>query len=53
MAMHCPNIPDHLARPLLEECSEALADMDREADYWRREWRVASELTAAETDDGK
>lgn len=55
MALHCPATMDSLARSLemLSECSEALAYMSREADYWRREWREATALTAAETDDGK
>ena len=53
MALHCPQLPDNVTRPLLMECSEALACMDQEADYRRREWREAAELTAAEMDDGK
>jgi hypothetical protein len=53
MALHCPELSDDVTRPLLTECSEALAYLEREADYWRREWREAVELTAAEVDDGK
>lgn len=53
MALHAPTLADSLSRPLLMECSEALACMDREADYWRHEWREAAALTVAEIDDGK
>lgn len=53
MALHAPVMADSLSRPLLAECSEALAYLEREADYWRREWVEATALTAAEIDDGK
>ena len=53
MALHCPQLPDSVTRPLLIECSEALAGADREADYWRREWREANALRANEVDDGR
>jgi hypothetical protein len=53
MTLHVPLISDSLARPLLGEASEALACLDREADYWRREYVAAMALAAAEIDDGK
>jgi hypothetical protein len=53
MALHAPVMADSLSRPLLMECSEALAYMDREADYWRREWRAAEVLYWEENSDGK
>lgn len=53
MALHAPILVDSLSRPLLAQCSEALACLEREADYWRREWHEATRLTAAEIDDGK
>lgn len=53
MALHAPVMADSLSRPLLAECSEALAYLEREADYWRHEWREATALTQAEIDDGK
>ena len=53
MALHCPVIVDSLARELLAECSEALAYLEREADYWRQEWRANEALYWQETNDGK
>ena len=53
MALHCPALPDQVTRPLLAECSEALAGLDREADYWRRECVAALQLLEAEVDDGR
>jgi hypothetical protein len=53
MALHAPVMADSLSRPILAECSEALAYLEREADYWRHEWREAAALTLAEIDDGK
>ena len=53
MALHAPVLADSLSRPLLAECSEALAYQEREADYWRREWRAADAMREAEMDDGK
>ena len=53
MALHIPQILDDMARTLLTEASEALAYLDREADYWRREYIAAIALRDAEIDDGK
>jgi len=53
MALHAPVIADSLSRPILAECSEALAYLEREADYWRQEWVDAQALLEAEIDDGK
>ena len=55
MVLHCPATMDSLARSLemLAECSEALDGLDREADYWRREYVASMELNDAEIDDGK
>jgi hypothetical protein len=52
MALHAPVMADSLSRPLLAECSEALAYQEREAMYWRRECVAALQLREAEMDDG-
>lgn len=53
MALHVPILVDSQTRPLLTEASEALAYLDREASYWRREYVAAIALRDAEIDDGK
>lgn len=60
MALHVPVMADSLSRPLLREASQALANLEREADYWLRnaeQWHGLYEREAAlrdaEIDDGK
>jgi len=50
MALHCPKLSDN---SLLTECSEALAYLEREADYWRREWQAERALYDSEISNGK
>lgn len=53
MALHVPVMVDSLSRPLLEQAREALSYLERESDYWRREYLAAAALNTAEMDDGK